>query len=59
MSKPSEEELQILMDVIGDDELYHAEFDRLLEKKLMELDPEWMFDMRNAYRDSEMNRRYA
>jgi len=55
MSKPTELELQELQDA-KDDDTYHSVFDDILEKKLMELDPEWMTEISRIYQESGMAR---
>jgi hypothetical protein len=42
-----------------DDESYHIKFDKILEKKLIELDPKFMRAMKKLYRNSNMSRWYA
>ena len=42
--------------IIWDDEIYHWVFDSLLEKRLEELDPEYMLALWKAYSDSWMAR---
>jgi len=58
VSIPTKEELTKLHKAEGesDDEVFHAEFDDLLEKKLMELDPEWMKFMEEFYGKSGLSR---
>lgn len=59
MSLPTVDELKRLNGQLGDDEGYHAEFDILLEDKLLDLDREWLEAMRDAYRASGLSRWYA
>lgn len=42
-----------------DDEGYHVTFDKLLEDRLEELDPEFIREMKNTYKESNMSRWYA
>lgn len=56
MSKPLKSELDVLRECLGDDEAYHAAFDRLIEQKLMSLDPQWMTAMQKVYDESGMSR---
>lgn len=61
MSKPTEEELAPLEKTKRgeDDESYHWEYDKMLEAKLRQLDPEWMVAV-NAYDNvSGMSHWYA
>jgi len=58
VAKPTEEQLSRLREC-KDSEIYHAEFDTILEEKLMELDPEWMKAMQEVYDKSEICRWYA
>jgi len=59
--KPTVEELRGLKTAnkVRDSEQYHYLFDEILEKKLMELDPEWMTEMNKIYDDSKMSKWYA
>ena len=54
--KHAEEHINKLKELIGDDEAYHSVFDDLIEKRLMELDPEYMKAMDEAYSKSDMAR---
>lgn len=36
----------------GDSEGYHSEFDDIIEERLMELDPEFMTELQQLYKDS-------
>lgn len=58
MSLPMEEELAQLRDYAArhDDETYHSLFDKLIESRLAELDPEWMEAMLKEYHESGMSR---
>ena len=63
MSEPVEERLRVLRAHArvdkkygADDEAYHIEFDRLLEERLDQLDPEWMEAMRKEYDSSGAGR---
>ena len=56
MSQPAQKERNDLAKLEGDDEAYHGMFDKLLEAKLMALDPEWMDAMTILYAKSKMNR---
>ena len=58
MSKVSMEIIETLKKYEDDDESYHGEFDTFLEEKLMELDPEWMKEMKDLYRESGCSRWY-
>jgi hypothetical protein len=53
VSKPTEEELAPLEKEKngGNDEGYHWEYDKMLEAKLRQLDPEWMAAV-DAYDDA-------
>lgn len=57
------EDTQVLKEIENeewsDSENYHAEYDRLLEKRLHELDFEYMEALENEYDKSDMWRRYA
>lgn len=44
---------------MADSECFHSEFDRLIEKRLDELDPSFMKKMRDYYRRSKMSRWFA
>jgi len=44
---------------IGDAEVYHSAFDFLIEKRLMELEPELMKALTKLYINSGMPRGYA
>lgn len=61
LMKPTPEQLQRLREDqdLGDSEGYHSTFDKLIEERLMELDPEWMDAMAKEYADSRMSRWYA
>ena len=62
MSLPTEEELSAIAALKRhdgrhhDDEAYHSEFDKVLERKLDQLDPDWMAAMRDEYKASGMGR---
>ena len=58
MSKPTPKELRVLKKPFNenDHEAYHGAFDKLLEAKLMQLDPEWMTAMQRIYAESDMMR---
>ena len=56
MSKPTVLDLETLKKAQGDDERYHVYFDRILEERIAELDPEWMKAMRDVYDKSGMGR---
>lgn len=43
---------------IRDDAQYHSDFDSLVEKRLMELDPEFMLMMNDLYNESGCSRWY-
>ena len=43
----------------NDDEDYHIVFDKLLEERLKELDPEWIKALLKEYQESGMDRWYA
>lgn len=58
MSQPTQQELARLPKN-GDDEMFHLTFDKLLEEKLMQLDPEWITAMQRVYHQSGMRRWYA
>jgi len=57
-SEPTEAELSELKDFAskGDDEAFHAHFDDMIERKLRQLDPEWMKAMEKFYEKSGMDR---
>lgn len=57
--KMTKEQIKRLKNEIGDDESYHSRFDDILEERLMELDPEFMKQMKRAYKKSGMARWYA
>lgn len=58
---PTTDELKPLQEAVedSDDEAFHAEFDRAMENRLMQLDPEWMNALNKVADDSHMNFWYA
>ncbi len=56
MSELTKQERARLAKCGADDEAFHAEFDDLLEEKLMRLDPQWMRAMRTLYQVSGLSR---
>ena len=59
MSKPTQREIEELVKYKDDDETYHMVFDKLLEDKLKELDPEWIEAMLKLYQETNLARWYA
>ena len=53
-----DEAIKKLREVKGDSEDYHCEFDDLIEKRLMELDPEFMKALQEEYEKSGKSRWY-
>ena len=51
-----DEAKEILSKCVGNDEIYHEEFDNIIEKRLMELDPDFMNAMQEEYKRSNMGR---
>ena len=56
MSLPTPAERAQLAQEQGDSEGYHGLFDKLLEAKLNQLDPEWIAAMLTLYKKSELSR---
>ena len=53
------ESIKELSKIEGDSEDYHGTFDEILEKRLKELDPDFMKAMDEEYDQSGMSRWYA
>jgi ferritin-like protein len=47
--KVTPDQKQRLNNAYADDERFHSVFDDILEERLMELDPEWMQEMKDLY----------
>ena len=53
MSKVTNEEKALLMSEYGDSEGYRSVSDDILKAKIEELDPEWIKEMQQLYKDSK------
>lgn len=61
MSTPTQADYDLLRQSIelGDNEEYHVDYDVLLEKKIMEIDPEWMNALREWNNQHGLGKWYA